>query len=295
MKKINLFFPLLLLGVQFAFSQEWAPVGTKWLYTYDSGTEINLPYNFYKYEVVKDTLIDTKIMRKIEYRHLNWETGNTLLFSEYIYKEDNKVYFYKWGQHNLLYDFNVNIGDSYTGYTNISPDLSSVFTCFEKFDYAFNGNMYTFIGMQANGDINYGAEIIDQVGSMHYFFPSTAEISEPEYERLRCYITADTLFYYDEFYFDFCDYYKSLYINELQTMQLKFFPNPVTNTSTIFIPDEFGDFISIRIYCLNGKDVPHWYIQNRSINIRKEDFEPGVYFMEVETETQKFVGKFVAE
>jgi hypothetical protein len=297
MKKLPLIFVvfLFLFRCNLAFSQEWAPVGSTWLYTYYFSTENEPPYNFYKYEIVKDTLIDNKIMRKMEGRHLNDETGNTLLFTEYIYKEDNKVYFYKWGQHKILYDFSVNVGDFYTGYTNISPDLSSVFTCTLKFNYQMNGNTYTSFVFNPEGDVNYGDEVMNQVGSMHYFFPDTAEVSVPEYERLRCYITADTLFYYDEFYYEFCDYYKSLYLAEVETKELSFHPNPVNPVSTVFIPYEFGNLNLVRIYSLNGKSLSHWNVQNRHIQIQKEDFEPGIYFMEVETELQKLTGKFMVE
>ena len=272
-------------------SQEWAPVGSKWIYSYYLSMETEPVYDYLFYESVKDTFIEGKTVRKIHFQRNSNTNGMQLLRTEFLYMEDKRVYFYKWDQFNLLYDFNLQVNDSYTVQDVDNQSISGLFTCTNK--VTFNG--YNFYELGGSDNLYFGAEVLEHVGSMKDFFPTDEAVFPPEYKRLRCYITADTLYYQEEDWEIFCDHFRTLKLTELELNGLQFSPNPLSELSTLEIPAEFGAIGHISVYSLNGQENTRYELKERKISLRESDFVPGVYFIRVETEEQRLFGKFVVE
>lgn len=272
-------------------AQQWAPVGSKWIYSYYFSTETEPVYDYLLNESVGDTLVAGKDVRKINfYRNDNFN-GNQLLRTEYLYMENNRVYFYKWDQFNLLYDFNLEVNESYYAQSADEEGVSGMFTCTNKFVY----NDKTYFELGASDELYFGAEVMDGVGSMKDFFPTDQAVFPPEYERLRCFITADTFYYAEEDWFDFCEHFRTLNISEIKSNGLQFSPNPLSSESHLQIPDEYGEIHLIEITSLSGQQTGKCSLENRKLTVNKMDFQSGVYFIEVKTEKQRLFGKFVVE
>ncbi|MGV3631306.1 MAG: T9SS type A sorting domain-containing protein [Bacteroidota bacterium] len=275
----------------FPFAQEWAPIGSKWIYSYYFNTEEEPIFDYLFNESIADTFIDGKVVRKINFYRNDNINGNQLLRTEYLYMENNRVYFYKWNDFNLLYDFNLQINDSYPVQSIDNESISGLFTCTNKYLY----NSKTYFELASSDELYFGAEVMDWVGSMKDFFPTSEAVFPPEYKRLRCFVTADSVYYQEEDWETFCEHFRTLRISELEQSGLQFSPNPLSSESTLTIPSEYGKIGEIRISSLSGQQAGTAVLQDRQLTLSKADFTSGLYFIEVETENKRLFGKFVVE
>ena len=284
-------FIFLLLSVLFGdsfFAQEWAPVGSKWIYSnYDDYSLIIV------HESVKDTLIENKNYRKVISYKITDGVTSPIEDMNYLYLENNKVYFYKWGTNNLVFDFSLNINDSYIANDPSDQNNSGTLELEFIYDHEMNGNIYNHYYYQANDNLFFGDGVIDQIGGYKEFFPSSQLAFPTTHPFLMCYATGDSLYYYR--YEEFCDSIRTLKLTELELNGLQFSPNPLSELSTLEIPAELGAIRDISVYGLNGQESSAYEWKERKISLRASDFVPGVYFIRVETEKQRLFGKFAAE
>ena len=294
MKKLINFLVFIVLTSN-CYSQEWGTVGTTWIYSIYPIIPIEgWSYDYDKYTSVKDTIIGSKTMRKIEFRNYYFN-GNVLLRTEYMFKENNKIYFHKWGQNNLLYDFSLIQGESYIVQDEDNQNANGGLILGTVFNQTINGNIYKLFNFQRLTLLGFNDYILDQVGCLFNFFPNTQIASPPEYPTLQCFITGDSLYYYQDL--EFCEYFRTLSLEESSLLdeKIKFYPNPISNSSILKVPSFWGKIKNVSINSLNGQKIDSYKIYNQEIEINKQDFISGIYLYEIETESKVFHGKFVVE
>ncbi len=102
-----LFIPFLCKG-----QTEFAPMGAEWHFSYNIDTE--LPnQNYTNHKVVKDTVIEEQICRKIE-GTLYQKDSTIMLQPLFVYNRNDSVFFFNnfLNRFTLLYDFTVAPGDT---------------------------------------------------------------------------------------------------------------------------------------------------------------------------------------
>ncbi len=77
--------------------------------------------------------------------------------------------------------------------------------------------------------------------------------------------------------------------------EIKAFPNPLASGKklTIQLPENAGDFSSVRVYNLLGQQIPFQLISEsaRRIKMQLRDARAGIYLVQLETEGKKYVAK----
>lgn len=119
----------------FAQTAEFAPVGTKWWYNYSANpTPFTDVETYATLECVADTLIDGKLLKRLEYLDYGndyidvWEPPST----SYIYQDGAAVYqaFIRAdstvGISTRLCDFSAEVGDSYSLWTQVVDSITIV-------------------------------------------------------------------------------------------------------------------------------------------------------------------------
>lgn len=109
MKTTSLLFTLLISITSIA--QNFAPIGAKWHFQNECPTPAHIDNcGFYTIEVNRDTTINGNLCTILEK-----DTGIIVPEAQLIIWEDNnKVYFFENNQFKLLFDFNLNAGDTLT-------------------------------------------------------------------------------------------------------------------------------------------------------------------------------------
>ncbi|MEM9920941.1 MAG: T9SS type A sorting domain-containing protein [Bacteroidota bacterium] len=105
-------FYLLFTAFIFAFyihadGQNFAPLGATWYY---QDYSFSCQNGYIKIEAVRDTMIDGKYTTILENSHNSIVQDSAYL---YIHESNNQVYFYEEGTFKLLFDFNLEKGDTF--------------------------------------------------------------------------------------------------------------------------------------------------------------------------------------
>ena len=98
-------------------SNEFAPIGAEWYYTYSSITPLccydEKSFTDFNHIISeKDTIIEGNTCRVLSQYYYNSYTYNSTVSGKYIIKqEQGKVYYYYQDQFNLLFDFDAQVND----------------------------------------------------------------------------------------------------------------------------------------------------------------------------------------
>ncbi len=219
LKSIALVF-ICILSMQISLAQKrsYPEVGAIWYYGWTSWVG---SVGYYTIEVTKDTLLQNKNCFEFDVKFFSDPESSASISKKHILYEDNKIYQYYDGQFYLLYDFNVEKGD--TIYTSIVRN---------EFDWPSSKSIFDIalevkdVGeMEINGEVlkTYDVDLTDEykkqnpfffyfhtavenLGSLSYFFPffkDGADDATLYPDGLRCYINED---FQKESSID-CDYY----------------------------------------------------------------------------------------
>ena len=114
MKKALLFI-VVILSITSQAQTEWFPVGAKWYVNRHDAGSIYIPKDCdgYTYlEVLKDTIVLGFNSKVVSDRFFSCE-GEETVYSNFIVREENqKVYHFENDTFNLMYDFNLGVGDT---------------------------------------------------------------------------------------------------------------------------------------------------------------------------------------
>ncbi|MEO1257760.1 MAG: T9SS type A sorting domain-containing protein [Bacteroidota bacterium] len=106
---------LMLIFSSSIYSQEWAPIGAKWYYTYVPEYVLGLDPRVETVEVVGDTTVLGKPCRVLK-ANVGLNLGLICDGSRFMYNENDSVFYYDAVENkfNLLYVFNASIGQSWS-------------------------------------------------------------------------------------------------------------------------------------------------------------------------------------
>jgi hypothetical protein len=82
---------------------EWAPVGAKWFYSVPELGSGNPFDSVLIYESTGDTIINSQTCKNISYGYNN---------NIFMYSDNQKVYYWKYDQFNIIFDFTLNQNDT---------------------------------------------------------------------------------------------------------------------------------------------------------------------------------------
>jgi len=91
---------------------EFAPIGAKWYYSYYKDEELRFPIEYFTYESVKDTLVNGKTCNKLDIWYYNLKKESVYWGFDLLYSDSGRVYYFYKNKFQLLYDFNVKVGDT---------------------------------------------------------------------------------------------------------------------------------------------------------------------------------------
>ena len=199
-----------------------------------------------------------------------------------------KVYFHPseaGAQDTLLYDFNLNVGDylaeSYNNHvaTNQVSEIDSVLV----------GNEYhkRFWLNYPNAQENYAA-IIEGIGSTYGLLYNLVPPFEFRNELVCVKIGLLPVYSNGEMACSLSE------IKETeQNLTFSLVPNPVEDISVLRVDPEF-EGAKLIVFTETGKDIHRQQIVNQAVEIRKRDFQAGIYFFRIVNEKgQRGTGKFV--
>jgi hypothetical protein len=287
MRNFTLFIYIVLFGIitNPTKAQSWGQIGSEWFYCIPEGGVAPL-YDYEKFWIEKDTLIQNKNCFLIKSNK-----DSSLIF----YFEDEKVYLYLLDSFNLIYNYEVDLGDtvqfsipartknSYQIDTlvKISAKLQDVgFTYFNEDSLKyFNFSYDTLPGLDylITGDKYIYHERIGYSKEFYYNFqhPTIDPVTD-----LRCYHDADYNImteWYSQFEVD-CDFAYRISISDIYNPKNNFIikPSITSNSFELSIEDNY-DVYQIIIVDLVGKIYLNEVVTH-NINFG-DNFISGVYFL----------------
>jgi hypothetical protein len=317
MKTLHLF-TLLLFLAPYATHAQFAPVGAKWYY--GNSDDAYFSETYYTYTCVGDTSIADEKYSKIAFADDKGMNEHNMNY--YLTSDSNRVFYFHKGTKKLLFDFNKNIGDTF------SIDLS--FGIFSP-KYGLQGDSTKNVNVVilsvtwlknalANDSLKkYSIEIIpwqfprlngtaaitQKVIAGRDYSPPFSLINIRDFARipeatnyLRCYSDSDYHFKIVN-YTKACDY-NSVGINEksLNGLNMSLFPNPVCE-KLYFRFSAPCKITQVTVYNVSGQimrtqPIDEFYRDNNNIDVSA--LEQGIYYCELQTTTGEVVrSKFIKE
>lgn len=311
-KKILLYvFVIMIVGGNI-YSQEFAPIGSKWTYQNTGSFGMGFPVAF-QFRTDKDTIIDNRYCTVITeytlYEDGRWEQGN----SEIVASSENgdTVYVYFQDSFHLIYDFTAEVGDTievtneeFIGFFGLKLEqerfvykidsISSILLDSDTLLIQYVSHLSPPVfGVSSEWGFIDGSElgfdtpgrIIKGVGALSRaamlgtttgisFFPE----STPDY--LNCY--EDKTSYYQFGDID-CDSLVSLYtlINSITEETIndgKVFPNPFT--TSISVDYETSEVAYLRIFDVAGRIIKGFQPESM-VNMDVSSVPSGTYFISI--------------
>lgn len=272
--------------------EEWVPIGAKWYYTKPTPSEYSDVCILF--ESIKDTIINEKTCREIEIK--SCVNPELILSKEYIYQNNDSIFYFNSGDFHLLYDFSAKAEDTIIVHkTWFKPTNGYLFDYEDSIQYfkykileidsieisgewlkrqkvsALNGGDWGF------GVCSYENFIIEKLGSLVYFFGRYGNIAlEGNCGLLRCYSDLIITFKNPEWDYS-CDYITGINKFELND-NIKIFPNPTEEIIKI----ETKNFENglVNIYDLFGIKKLTTKLDGNITELNIKQLQPGIYFIE---------------
>lgn len=283
----------------------FAPIGAKWWYTLPNYiTFPQLPISYTIMESIGDTVIQginaSKLM--FTYSPPDYQYCYGLDATFYMYSDSNRVFLFNSHSQvfNLLYDFNVNAGDSW--YIKLSCD-SAFFPWWQSDSILITVDSISYINVNNHQlkvlHTNAIGPIIEQIGMVWEPFPQIIYCSGFQSEAcastLRCY--EDTVIgFYQSPDSIACDSIYFVGVNEITgIINFLIYPTPAKEILNLEIKVE-KNFNKFNVVLTNvvGEIVKILPLNNSSENIDISDLSNGMYFLSVKSQdylnvTKKFV------
>jgi hypothetical protein len=251
---------------------EWLETGTTWYYSVSRGSwgDQELKFGWWKFEVTGESEKDGKIVKILS-------VSSAYGFSEFmpqgvmLYHEDDKIYHYDWQgevpEFKLLYDFNVNAGDTIFlteptegiyGDPQTFPVIvdSLYFTTINDYEFA---SMNLRLPQQHNSFYSMSGPVIKYIGSISYLL-----LSNMEWGCLGAYIGGLRCFSSGDFFYQVdpdiaCDAVYSIPVSVTEILAtgqnpIKVYPNPATSGYITISPQVIlkGN-ISLQVFDMAGR------------------------------------------
>ncbi len=250
-------------------------------------------YHTWSYRIFGDTLINTTIYKKLWEVNCFDETFNeeTSEFYAAIREEDKKVFLYKNGNEYCIYDFSLEVNDTFSYYSffnhqDITLKVESIETI--MINDELRKLFYFIIQSEIGGWV---VPWIEGIGSQADLFESVYPTGTFDVY-LNCYKENNELIY-SQFDNDCCKGLTEIGNIISAPPNLKVYPNPAKTHITI--GSETAQTLTIEIFELTGKLVSSEKVQtNEGFNI--SSLSKGVYLYKItDEEGNLFINKFIKQ
>jgi hypothetical protein len=299
MKKILLALTTVLILSQSGWSQVFAPVGAKWYLS-----QVNwfgpppIVDTAYVSESLMDTIIDGINCRKVHIICMCCGSPDI-----YVYDSNDTVYWYNFdlSRFTVLFNFNLNGGDSMYVVTNGFSGIDSILVHIDSTDYITINSQLRKIQYGGGQSMYFwfGGPFVQGVGSLQSIIPQYGTC-DPLSGPLRCY--EDTMLgLYNTGYRASCD---SLYVIftsvndiEVEKADINISPNPFYDAALFTIQSKNFDTGVLEVMNISGEAVtaPIHFFGNK-IKFERRGLPNGVYFYRITFNPGKLIyGKFVID
>lgn len=298
LKKYTSISILLLLGISL-FSQEWAPIGSKWYYSlqaeYSSG--------YILVESIRDTIVQDKPGKILSQRGYGWTSPgylDTIELGEIItYENEGAIYYLVDDESYVLFDFNADPGYSWTVKAPYMEgrqisDTTGVLKLDSTGVEIIGGQSFkTLYIANIEGCVGYGStKVIEGVGPIDtYLFPQyigciiDAAIGGP----LRCFHS--TTIDYNTGISSICDYIPTSARDHKQDFT-RIYPNPFTEN--FFIENTQNLELLVEIYTISGKLIDKMIIaKGVTMTISLDDDPSNIYILVMKSGDSVFYQKII--
>jgi hypothetical protein len=264
-------------------------------YTYDCMTK-----QVFVFYAQGDTAIGSFLYKKIYNKRISSFTGYmfTPCFSPmfgpyppyplYLRSQGKKIYTRIYSKDTLMYDFNLQIGDTLPFTYNNPDDFSGVPKIVTYID-SFN----TSIGYLKKIQINYFGYLIEGAGWVGGEYAGFINNYWECGNELKCYSVNDTS-YYPTVGGLAC--FTNVGLNELTiNNNFKIHPNPANDVLNIDLFDFNNDLYSIDVLNELGQVVLQETINTEHSTLKTQGLTKGIYFLRIKTFKGILNGKFVKE
>ncbi len=265
------------------YSQEWAPVGAKWIFTYKFYMSASIDTLVIR--SIGDTVIQThkcKILIK------NHTTCDTRSGKEYMYSDSGKVFFYDVSRSDfqMLYNFNAKVGDTIIIFPGANPNNEYIATIIDSVKHidinSFERKkIYVHYSYpETNWYITFFQdEIIENIGSLWYMFPWVYGACDASWGGpLRCYEDS-TIGTYDFQTAPSCDYVYTK-INKLDNKdEISILYDITFNQIKLFFKE--GENFNYFLYNIYGQLVKSGYSNHKETYINTMEINKGIYLLTI--------------
>ncbi len=267
MKTLSLLISLLISAITCSAQLK---VGDTWNYNYYYYiTYPNAIYDVSTMKVAQDTVISGFSCLQLTQSQ---GTPCRAIKSNIIREEQNRIYYWKasTSSFELMYDFNLNEGESYTMNTDYG---STVITIDSTSTLNFNGKTLKVQYISSENHIVeiYGATV-QGIGNLRFFFPGHGACDPFSYDGVRCF-TNDN----GTLKFDVTDCEVISGINELSEDDILIYPNPTTHFITVSNP--FAGEVLYEIIDVTGKVISSKNSSESKTIFDLNSLQKGYYFL----------------
>ncbi len=288
--KFELIILFLLCSNSNLFAQNWNTENSTWYY----GAFVYPNVTYVTIKLTGDTIINNQLCQKVE-----GECSCAYFASKYMYEDSNRVYRYDENleEFHLLYDFNLNAGESWELYIDDSNGPFEIYVDSVK-HIELNGDSLKvqFISFD-DIYIDMGDSIIEGFGSSRCMFPKVS-ICDYGYGPLRCFENIELGIEYNFTNGMACDTMYSL-VNldeKLVDEKIKIYPNPITNTLRISSNENGKRNYIVELYSVIGEKINEFKYYNIEIaEIDMSNLQSGIFIVCVINEDGKFVKKIIKD
>lgn len=278
------------VGLKSYSQTTWAPTGAVWHYTYYYGG-FWLAEGFKKMTSIGDTVIQGKDCKVLE---LSGPGIDSLAWDNvyfYTYESSDTIWLFDGTNFRILYNFNVNPGDSFETY---GPSLhwcddTTTMVVVDSVGYeTVNGLSLKYIivhfiepewGFQNCTFWIENYKIYQKIGCIGYTFPQKiCMIDGDGICELRCYDDFEIGFF-NTGSADSCTYEHGVSVKEIDySDNIKIYPNPVVDQFTIEL-NNFNGIVELSIFSIDGRLLKQLSLTNKVTAVDLSDAQKGCYIL----------------
>jgi hypothetical protein len=246
-----------------------------------------------KSESIKDTVINGYTYYQIRTIKKGWASGLVYYPVEYYTYLRNdtinkKVYSYTNGNDSLIYNFDLNIGDTLFSTIYSNPAYLIIDTIFNTNYFGISRKVFATKGTLGN----YERKLIEGLGSEFGFI---AYSYSPGFENgafTKCIKYKGTTLYGDSSIS--CDL--PLAINNIQnSMKVKVYPNPTSNTLIVELEKSFKGNCTLELKTIYGTTLIKKETKLATETINCNNLSTGIYTLSIRQDDDIFIQKIVKE
>lgn len=284
MKKIFLIL-LTFSYVDSLMSQDFASTGTEWYYGYENPMSFDGQVSYKRYEVIKDTTLNSKPCKQINTNIIIYNSNDTTYFYDNIFDE-----------FQILYIFNSQINDFW--HIKVKDETNDIDTIIVTVDSLSTMNInginlkvmnVTYSKLSEHQESDHYSKIVDKIGDLHKFFNWTSETDNfasdiGYFTGIRCYEDSVIGHYQNDSSID-CDFISTSIDKLNESDNFLIYPNPTNNN--LYIEYELQANISYKIIDLNGEIVLSQKLIGKTIDIK--NLTKGIYVLIISDSKEDFI------